>query len=698
MQSAPVQESVLFDPVKGAAALRLLAIDAIEASASGHPGLPLGMADVATVLWTEFLNIDGCPDWPDRDRFILSAGHGSMLLYGLLHLSGFDVSLDDLKNFRQFASKTPGHPEYGHTPGVETTTGPLGQGFANGVGMALGEALLRQEFGVDLVDHYTYVLAGDGCLMEGITSEAASLAGHLGLGRLIVLFDDNGITIDGSTDLATSEDHEKRFQAAGWHVVRADGHNVQSIRAALLAAKAETARPTLVMCKTTIGFGAPTKAGSAGIHGAPLGKDEATAARQALGFGDADPFQLPSALKDSWRDVMRRTAKSRQAWQARVSASPKGKSLIKRLQGAAGLPSDWRRAFEKAFEEIRGTGPLATRASSGQVIQALSAAVPGLLGGSADLAGSNNTKAPGMQVVKPFASMESTPTPGAQYIHYGVREHAMGAIMNGLTLHGGFTVYGGTFLVFSDYMRPAMRLAAMMDIPVTFVLTHDSIGLGEDGPTHQPVEHLESLRLMPNMLVMRPADATEVAECWMMAVQPRLRFGQKAEKEAAHPVLSLGKTAPVSMVLSRQKVPLLRQNMDLENTTARGAYILKTESTDLRVAIVATGSEVALAVQVQDALENQGIGARVISAPCLELFDQQTADYQKSVWGVDQDGVLRVSVEAGCTAGWKRRLGPGALCFGLDTFGASGKGPDLYAAFGLTANKITDRIRGALGV
>lgn len=655
---------------KMASALRMLAAEGVQEAGSGHPGLPLGMADVAAVLWGCFLNIDPQkPDWPDRDRFILSAGHGSILLYALLHLSGFDVSARDLRQFRTLHSITPGHPEYGHTPGVETTTGPLAQGFGNGVGMALAENLLRKHFGEESVNHWTYVLCSDGCLMEGLAAEALSFAGHHHLGRLIVLFDDNGITIDGATTLVTSEDHQKRFEAAGWHVECVDGHDHGAIFKALEAAQKETKRPTLLMCRTTIGYGAGDKAGTAAVHGAPLGEAAVAALRANSGFGDCEPFQLPEEIYTLWKKAMARGKEAHAHWQQRQKRDPLcAEKLAKRLQNQ--LPENW----EDQFQQMLCQQPwlkesLATRAYSGKVLGVLSTIVPSLLGGSADLGGSNNTYVPGAPVVTPG---KKTDLSKAAYIHYGVREHGMAAIMNGLALHKGFMPYGGTFLVFSDYMRPAMRLAALMGLPVVYVLTHDSIGVGEDGPTHQPVEHAWSLRAIPGLQVFRPADGIEVAECWQLALRTRDK--------------------PSALLLSRQKVQPVRQKMNCDKASARGAYLLQEAQAALQVTLWATGSEVCLAQEIQQNLEKRSIGTRVISAPCLSLFDQQAAAYKASL----QTNNLHVSLEAGATLGWHRYTGNQGLCCGIDNFGLSGAAQAVYAQKQLTAEKVVEAIERVL--
>ena len=558
-----------------ASAVRMLSADAVEKAQSGHPGLPLGMADVAAVLWGEFLNVAPLdPSWSDRDRFVLSAGHGSMLLYSLLHMSGFDVTQEDLGRFRKLGSKTPGHPEYGETPGVEVTTGPLAQGFAHGVGMALAEALLRKEFGPELCDHWTYVMVGDGCLMEGLSQEALSFAGHQKLSKLIVLFDDNQITIDGPTSLATSEDHAKRFEAAGWHVHSLDGHCFNDIREGLVAARNDQTRPSVLICRTMIGKGAPSKQGTAAAHGAPLGTRDLEALRCALGFEGRAPFDVSQDDRTLWSIVGTRGHAAQTAWQSRVEAHPNAKAFKARVTRT--LPDHWLEDFQKTWKDVSLSDAKATRQWSSVVLEHLCPHIPGFLGGSADLSPSNNTRAASMDAVQAGTL--------GQYVHYGVREHFMAAAMGGLVLHGGFIPYGGTFLAFSDYMRPAVRLSALMSIPVVYVLTHDSIGLGEDGPTHQPVEHIESLRLIPGLQVFRPADGVETAECWVTALQSK---------------------KPSALLLSRQKVESVRKDFDLENTTGRGAYILKEAQNTHVVTLFATGSEVSLAIQVQGMLEKE---------------------------------------------------------------------------------------------
>jgi transketolase len=640
-------------------AIRALAMDAVEAAKSGHPGMPMGMADVATVLFTQFLKFDaGDPAWPDRDRFVLSAGHGSMLLYALLHLTGFPgMSLAELRNFRQLGAKTAGHPEYGHAPGIETTTGPLGQGLANAVGMALAERLLNQRFGDAIVDHHTYVIVGDGCLMEGISQEAISLAGHLKLGKLIALFDDNAISIDGPTTLAQSDQQLQRFEASGWAVRAIDGHDPAAIGAALAAAQGSE-RPQLIACKTRIGFGAPGKQGKASAHGEPLGAEEIKGARQNLGWPYA-AFELPEAVLAAWRGAGRRGAAARQAWEGRAQPGA-------RLPDVDALIGS--QAFAKAIAEIKGelatTAPkIATRVASQKVLERLVPALPALIGGSADLTTSNGTR------TKHHTPVTSQDFSG-NYIHYGVREHAMAAAMNGMALHGGIVPYGGTFLVFTDYCRPAIRLSALMGVRVIYVMTHDSIGLGEDGPTHQPVEHLAALRAIPNLNVFRPADAVEVAECWQLA-------------------LAAAKT-PSILALTRQAVPALRSDGAAENRSANGAYVLAEAPDGARdVTLLATGSEVGVAMEAREVLAKEGIGAAVVSMPCWELFAGQSVAYRAQVLG----SAPRLAVEAAVGQGWERWLGEDGSFIGMSGFGASAPAAKLFEHFGITAGQVAAAAR-----
>ncbi len=648
-------------------AIRALAMDAVQKADSGHPGMPMGMADVATVLFTRFLKFDAAhPEWPDRDRFVLSAGHGSMLLYALLYLTGVDgMDIDQLKRFRQLGSMTPGHPEYGHAPGIETTTGPLGQGLGNAVGMALAERLLNQRYGNDIVDHYTYAVAGDGCLMEGISQEAISLAGHLRLGKLIVLFDDNQISIDGPTSLSTSDDQIERFRASRWHTARVDGHDPEAIALAIENARAVTDRPSLIACRTIIGYGAPKKQGTASTHGSPLGEDEIAGARERLGWGHA-PFEVPKPVLAAWRAAGTRHAATYERWQhaaGRLDAEarthltdPIDSGVSKKIAAAV-------KAIKADFS--KDGAKLATRQSSQKVIEKLYPIVPGFIGGSADLTGSVGT----------LTKLHGLVTPGdyaGSYIHYGVREHGMAAAMNGLALHGGIVPYGGTFLVFSDYCRPSIRLSAMMGQRVIYVLTHDSIGLGEDGPTHQPVEHLAALRAIPNLNVFRPANSVECAECWEIALRTS--------------------DSPSVLALTRQGLPLLRTTHTDENLSAKGAYVLIEPEGGRDVTLIGTGSEVAIAVAAAKALQEDGIKAAVISLPCWELFAAQSEAYRDEVLGT----APRVAVEAAVEFGWRTWLGDRGVFVGMHGFGASAPAQELYKHFGITAEAVQSAARGLL--
>jgi transketolase len=652
------------DPRLLANAIRALSMDAVQAANSGHPGMPMGMADVATILFTEYLKHDPAdPAWPDRDRFVLSAGHGSMLIYSLLHLTGYaHPTIDEIKGFRQLGSPCAGHPENFMLDGVEATTGPLGQGVAMAVGMAIAERHLNAEFGDDLVDHRTWAIAGDGCLMEGVNHEAASLAGHLGLGRLKVFWDDNRITIDGSTDLSTSEDIKARYLAYGWHVVSCDGHDFADIRRAIDEAVADQ-RPSLIACRTIIGKGAPNKQGTSATHGAALGADEVAAARKQL-LWDSEPFDIPSEILSAWRAAGRRSAAEHEAWIGRLAASPAKGEFLRRMSGQ--LPDET--GLDSWLDRLAAE-PLtvATRKASELALEAINAAIPDTIGGSADLTGSNNTKTKSQ---KPLTRDDYS----GRYIYYGIREFGMAAAMNGMALHGGVIPYGGTFLVFADYCRPAIRLSALQGVRVIYVMTHDSIGLGEDGPTHQPVEHLTSLRLIPNLEVLRPADAVETAECWELALR-RL-------------------DGPTVLALTRQNLPQLRLGRDV-NRSAQGAYRIRAAAAPRRVVIVATGSEVALGVDVAEALEGQGIGADVVSMPSWRLFDAQDAAYRSDLL---PEGVLKVSIEAGATLGWERYVGPRGLAVGLDRFGASAPGEDLFKRFGFTAEAIVPEIVSRLKI
>ncbi|MEO0411931.1 MAG: transketolase [Pseudomonadota bacterium] len=646
-------------------AIRALSMDAVQAANSGHPGMPMGMADVATVLFQKHLKYDAAwPHWPDRDRFVLSAGHGSMLLYSLLHLTGYaKPTLDDIKNFRQLHSPCAGHPEFGEAPGIETTTGPLGQGLAMAVGMALGERLDNARHGDNIVDHHTYVIAGDGCLMEGVSQEAITLAGHLKLGKLIVLFDDNGISIDGPVSLSTSDDQGARFEAAGWHVASIDGHDTDLIDAAIEQAKMEE-RPSLIACKTVIGYGSPNKQGTAATHGAPLGPDEIALTRDALGWS-AEPFDIPDDVLSAWRDAGRRGVEASSAWKSRFDTLPGDSQENFNRVLAKALPLSLDEAVIAYKKEQAAAAPkVATRKASEMALEVINAHMPETVGGSADLTGSNNTKTKGLGIV-------SSDDFSGRYIHYGIREFGMGAAMNGLALHGGTVPYGGTFLVFSDYARPAMRLSALMNQRVVYVMTHDSIGLGEDGPTHQPVEHVASLRAMPNMLVMRPADVIETMECWQIAMQQTTR--------------------PSVLALSRQGLPAMRTEHVEENLCAKGAYRLSGSTHDA-VTFIATGSEVHLAAQAAEALNAAGTSAAVVSAPCLELFDEQDEAYKDEVLGSG----LRVSVEAGTTFGWHKYTGMTGLNIGIDSFGASAPASDLFPHFGFSVKAIVEAVKANL--
>ena len=636
-------------------AIRFLAADAVQKANSGHPGMPMGMADVATVLFSRFLTFDPkAPGWADRDRFVLSAGHGSMLLYSLLFLTGYeDMTLDELKNFRQLGSKSAGHPEYGHAAGIETTTGPLGQGITTAVGMALAERLANARFGDDLVDHYTYVIAGDGCLMEGVSHEALSLAGHLGLSKLIVLWDDNQISIDGPTSLSVSDDQLARAQASDWDVCSVDGHDAEAIAAAIEAART-SAKPSFIGCRTVIGFGAPSKAGTSATHGAPLGAAEIAGAREKLGWPHG-PFVIPDDVLAAWRAVGKRGQGARKAWQKHLGGADRKAEFQRATAGR--LPAGWKRALDKHIRRVIAEKPKwATRQSSGEALEVLTEAIPEMIGGSADLTGSNNTKA------GTFTSVTSGDFAG-RYINYGVREHAMAAVMTGMALHGGFIPYGGTFLVFADYMRPAMRLAALMGVRVVYVLTHDSIGLGEDGPTHQPVETLASLRAIPNLCVFRPADAVETAECWALAL----------EYDAGPSVLAL----------SRQGLATVRTGAG--NLSARGAYVLAEGDGERRATLLATGSEVGVALAARNMLQAEGIPTAVVSMPCWELFDDQDESYRQGVLGT---GTVRVAVEAAVGQGWERYLGPQGAFVGMPGFGASAPASALYEHFGITSEAV----------
>ena len=641
-------------------ALRFLAVDAVQKANSGHPGMPMGMADVATVLYTRFLNFNASdPAWADRDRFILSAGHGSMLLYALLHLTGYeDFSLEELKNFRQLGSRTAGHPEYGHGAGIETTTGPLGQGIANAVGMALAERMLADRFGSDLVDHNTYVIAGDGCLMEGISHEAASFAGRLGLGKLVVLFDDNGISIDGSTDIAVNDDQMMRFGACGWDVSFCDGHDPDAIAQAINGAHEATDKPSLIACKTMIGFGSPNKAGTAATHGAPLGDEEIAATREALNWPHS-PFEIPEAVSSAWRRVGAMKSAKMEAWRKRLDDSGRKAEFERLISGT--LPKDWLVSVQdfKRKHSAEKT-KVATRKASQETLDVLAEAIPELAGGSADLTGSNLTKAKSQKPVTPGDFSGS-------YIHYGVREHGMAAAMNGIALHGGFVPYGGTFLIFTDYCRPAIRLSALMKQRVIYVMTHDSIGLGEDGPTHQPVEHLASLRAIPNLNVYRPCDVVETAECWAASLETS--------------------STPSVLSLSRQGLPCLRTEHTDENLSAKGGYVLAEAEAKRAVTLIASGSEVEIAMQACDQLKAEGISAAVVSMPCLDKFEEQSQEYRDQVIHPDTPVVV---VEAAIEQSWGKYIGRNGKFVGMSTFGASAPANELYKHFGITTQNVVN--------
>ncbi len=647
-----------------ASAIRALSMDAVEQAKSGHPGMPMGMADAAVVLFSQFLRFDPRhPDWADRDRFILSAGHGSMLLYSLLHLTGYqDMPLEELKKFRQLGSKTAGHPEYGAAAGIETTTGPLGQGFANAVGMAVAERHLNARFGDELIDHRVWVIAGDGCLMEGVSHEAASLAGHLGLGRMNVLWDDNKISIDGPTDLTLSDDVQARFVSYGWHVVECDGHDPKALAAAMAEAAADP-RPSLIACRTTIGFGAPTKAGKSSSHGSPLGAEEIAGTRAAINWPHG-PFDIPAEVTTLGLSLGDRGAKAYDAWTADLSKSGKKDDFERALSGA--LPKELADAIDAHKKALSADQPkLATRVSSQKALEVIAPVVPELLGGSADLSGSNNTKV-GAQSILDKSNY------GGRYLHYGVREHAMAAAMNGMALHGGVIPYGGTFLVFTDYCRPSIRLAALMGIRCIFVMTHDSIGLGEDGPTHQPVEHLAALRAIPNVAVFRPADAVETAEAWQLALQ-RV-------------------SGPSVLALTRQNVPTVRTEHSQANLSAKGGYVLAEAGGARKATLIATGSEIEIAMEAKAKLEAEGVPTAVVSMPSLELFAAQDPSYTKEVLG---SGV-RVVIEAGVRQCWDRLLGENGVFIGMSGFGESGPYQELYAHFRITAGDVAGAVKARI--
>jgi len=665
--SLALQAAILARPMtetrRMADAIRALSIDAVEKAKSGHPGMPMGMADVATVLFTRFLKFDAAdPRWADRDRFVLSAGHGSMLLYSLLYLTGQPgMGIEEIKRFRQLHSPAAGHPEFGEHPGIETTTGPLGQGLANAVGMAIAERMLAARFGKSLVDHRTWVIAGDGCLMEGVSQEAISLAGHLGLSKLAVLWDDNGISIDGSVDLSCSDDQLKRFQASGWAARRVDGHDPDAVAAALAWAT-KSRKPTLIACRTIIGFGAPTKAGTSGVHGAALGAAEAEAAKAALGWTHP-AFEVPADIKDAWEAAGRRSAGTRRSWLKRLAKSNQKSEFERAMAGK--LPENWHAALAALrVSQVEERPKIATRVASQKALEALVPSVPEMVGGSADLTGSNNTNVKGIPAI-------SRDNFGGRFIHWGVREHGMAAAMNGMALHGGVIPYSGTFLVFADYMRPAIRLAALMRQRVIHVLTHDSIGLGEDGPTHQPVETIASLRAIPNLFVFRPADAVETGECWELAIK-------RAD-------------GPSVLALSRQNLATVRSDAG-ENRCARGGYVLAEASAARKATLIATGSEVGVALAAQAALEAEGIPTAVVSLPCWELFAAQDEGYREQVLG---EG-LRVGIEAAVSFGWERWIDSDGLFIGMSGFGASAPAEELFRHFGITPEAVTAAVRKRL--
>lgn len=644
-------------------AIRFLSVDAIEKSKSGHPGMPLGMADVATVLFTKFIKLNPeTPHWFDRDRFVLSAGHGSMLLYSVLYLMGYkDISIDDIRNFRQLGAKTAGHPEYGHLDAIDMTTGPLGQGITSAVGMALAERVINAKYGNELCNHYTYVIAGDGCLMEGISEEAISLAGHLGLNKLIVFWDNNNITIDGNVDKSNSTDQIKRFQATGWNTIEIDGHKQCQIEKAIKKAQ-KSSRPTLIACKTKIGFGAPTKCGTSKCHGSPLGAEEVAAMRKALNW-NYDPFEVPDELLKAWRTAGRKNSEDYKNWEQKSKAQ--GKEFLDFI--ADRLPRDW----DKDLKTLKKTAiaektKVATRKASQMCLEAIVPNIPEIIGGSADLAASNLTSINSMKTI-------TKNNYNGNNIMYGVREHAMAAVMNGLALHGGCIPYGGTFFVFSDYMRPSQRLAALMGIRVIYVLTHDSIGVGEDGPTHQPIEHLASYRCMPNILTFRPCDVVETAEAWQIAIETDDK--------------------PSILALTRQNLPMIRTSSEL-NLSAKGGYVISdvAEGKKRQATLIATGSEVSMAVEAQDKLRTEGIEVAVVSMPCTALFDAQDITYQGEILGL----APRIAIEAASKYGWEKYVGLTGDIIGMDGFGASGPAEELYPHFGITVEEIIDSVKNSI--
>lgn len=668
VQSSGPDEYIDVESTRLAAnAVRGLAIDAVQRANSGHPGLPLGMADVAVVLWSRFLAFDPAePEWPNRDRFVMSAGHGSMLLYALLHLSGFDLSLDDIKEFRQWGSRTPGHPEFGCTPGVETTTGPLGQGLSNGVGMAIAERWLASRFNrkdFPMMDHYTYVIAGDGCLMEGVSHEACSLAGHLGLGRLIVLWDDNGISIDGATSLASSDNVLTRFKAYGWHTDEVDGHDPESVVGALSRARAEVGKPSLIACSTVIGYGSPNRAGTAKAHGEPLGEEEVRQTKLALGIQGEQPFNVQESAKEPLHSAALRGSQLRDNWIALLDEY-RAQFPEEAVEFETILLGENPVRLDSGIPRFDATSEIATRAASGMVLEKLCAEMPNLIGGSADLTGSNNTLVPGVQAITASDFRGS-------YIYYGVREHAMGGVMNGLARHGGVVPYGGTFLVFADYMRPTLRLAAMMGLQVIYVFTHDSVGVGEDGPTHQPVEHILSLRAIPGLTVIRPADALETTEAWGVAIN-RV-------------------DGPTALLLTRQKLPVLKRAPETDLASAqgvrRGAYVLA-DCTHPEVILMGSGSEVHVALRARQLLSERGVQARVVSVPSWELYDAAPVEFRDQVMPASISA--RVAVEAGVGMGWERYVGTEGAIVSIDRFGASAPASRVFRELGLTATAVAE--------
>ncbi|QCG98306.1 transketolase [Azospirillum sp. TSA2s] len=651
-----------------ASAIRALSMDAVEAAKSGHPGMPMGMADVATVLFTQYLKFDPKnPSWPDRDRFVLSAGHGSMLIYSLAYLTGYErMTIDEIKRFRQLGSLTPGHPEVDPSLGIEMTTGPLGQGVSTAVGMALAERITNARFGDELIDHYTYVIASDGDLMEGVSHEACSLAGHLGLNRLIVLWDDNHISIDGSTDLSFTDDTQARFRSYGWNTIAVDGHDTDAVSKAIAQARTSTDKPTLIACRTIIGKGAPNKANTHGCHGSPLGADEVAATRTAIGWTH-EPFVVPDEVLSAWRAAGTRSADAYAAWAGRRATLTEGAGKAFDEAFGRGVPSALADTIVAFKQKVSAEKPSwATRVASGNTLEVLVPAIHELIGGSADLTPSNNTK------VKNTADVKGKGEFAGRYVRYGVREHGMATLMNGMTLHGGIIPYGGTFMQFADYCRPSIRLAALMKQRTIFVMTHDSIGLGEDGPTHQPVEHLAALRAIPNLLVLRPADAVETAECWQIALEAT--------------------GSPSVLALTRQNVPTLRTEHTAENLSARGAYVLAEAEGERKATILATGSEVSLAMEARKALQAQGIGTAVVSMPSWELFERQDDAYKASVLGTG----VRVGVEAAIRLGWDRWLGANGAFVGMAGFGESAPYQELYKHFGITAEAVVDAVKAHL--